>query len=58
MAGSKFRSLVEVLSVVDKGRRRDWTDAEKVRIVEESLLGYPYTAFMNWGQVMPIRYTK
>lgn len=32
MAGSKFRSQVEVLSVVDKGRRRDWTDAEKVRI--------------------------
>ena len=40
MAGSKFRSQVEVLSVVDKGRRRDWTDAEKVRIVEESLRGY------------------
>ena len=40
MAGSKFRSQVEVLSVVDKGRRRDWTDAEKVRIVEESIRGY------------------
>lgn len=40
MAGSKFRSQVEVLSVVDKGRRRDWTGAEKVRIVEESLRGY------------------
>jgi transposase len=40
MAGSKFRSQVEVLSVVDKGRRRDWTDAAKVRIVEESLRGY------------------
>ena len=40
MAGSRFRSQVEVLSVVDKGRRRDWTDAEKVRIVEESLRGY------------------
>jgi transposase-like protein len=36
----KFRSQIEVLSVVDKGRRRDWTDAEKVRIVEESLRGY------------------
>ena len=33
MAGSKFRSQVEVLSVVDKGRRREWSDAEKVRIV-------------------------
>ena len=40
MAGSKLRSQVEVLTVVDKGRRRDWTDAEKVRIVEESLRGY------------------
>lgn len=40
MDDSKFRSQVEVLSVVDKGRRRDWTEAEKVRIVEESLRGY------------------
>ncbi|WP_245624858.1 transposase [Jannaschia seosinensis] len=29
-------SQVEVLSVTDTGRRRRWTDAEKVRIVEES----------------------
>ena len=36
----KFRSYVEALSVVDKGRRREWTDAEKVRIVEESLRGF------------------
>ena len=27
---------VEVLSVTDTGRRRRWTDAEKLRIVEES----------------------
>ncbi|WP_413694539.1 IS66-like element accessory protein TnpA [Rhodobacter sp. KR11] len=40
MDDSKFRSQVEVLSVVDKGRRREWTDAEKVRIVEESLRGF------------------
>ena len=40
MAVSKFRSQVEVLSVVDKGRRREWTDAEKFGIVEESLRGY------------------
>lgn len=40
MDDPKFRSQIEVLSVVDKGRRRDWTDAEKVRIVEESLRGY------------------
>ena len=40
MVAPKFRSQVEVLSVVDKGRRRGWTDAEKVRIVEESLRGF------------------
>lgn len=40
MDDSRFRSQVEVLSVVDKGRRREWTDAEKVRIVEESLRGF------------------
>ena len=40
MAAPKFRSQVEVLLVVDKGRRLDWTDCEKVRIVEESLRGY------------------
>jgi transposase len=40
MDDPKFRSKIEVLSVVDKGRRREWTDAEKVRIVEESLGGY------------------
>ncbi|NBZ90120.1 IS66-like element accessory protein TnpA [Stagnihabitans tardus] len=40
MDDSKFRSQIEVLSVVDKGRRREWTDSEKVRIVEESLRGF------------------
>lgn len=40
MDDSKFRSQVEILSVVDKGRRQKWTDAEKVRIVEESLRGF------------------
>jgi transposase len=40
MDDAKFRSQIEVLSVVDKGRRRDWTDVEKVRIVEESLRGF------------------
>ncbi|WP_156317642.1 transposase [Cypionkella psychrotolerans] len=40
MDDPKFRSQIEVLSFVDKGRRREWTDAEKVRIVEESLRGY------------------
>jgi len=40
MDDPKFRSPIEVLSVVDKGRRREWADAEKVRIVEESLRGF------------------
>lgn len=40
MDDPKFRSQIEVLSVVDKGRRREWTDAEKIRIVEESLRGF------------------
>jgi len=29
-------SQIEVLTVTDTGRRRRWTEAEKVRIVEES----------------------
>ena len=33
-------SPIEVLPAVDLGRRRDWTDEEKIRIVEESLQGY------------------
>lgn len=33
-------SPIEVLSGDDLGRRRDWTDEEKVRIVEESLRGF------------------
>ena len=36
MTDHSFISQVEVLSVSDTGRRRRWTDAEKVRIVEES----------------------
>jgi transposase len=33
-------SPIELLSVGDVGRRRDWSDEEKVRIVEESLQGF------------------
>ena len=33
-------SPIEVLPSDDLGRRRDWTDEEKVRIVEESLRGF------------------
>jgi transposase len=36
MTEHRFRPAVEILSVTDTGRRRRWTDAEKVRIVEES----------------------
>ena len=36
MADHSFMSQVEVLSVTDSGRRRRWTDAEKLRIVAES----------------------
>lgn len=40
MACAKVISEFEVLSAGDVGRRRGWTDEEKVRIVEESLLGH------------------
>ncbi len=33
-------SPIEIFSADDVGRRRDWTDEEKIRIVEESLSGY------------------
>jgi transposase len=39
MAGSKVISQVEVLSASDVGRRRGWSDGDKIRIVEESLRG-------------------
>ena len=40
MACAKVISEFEVLSAGDAGRRRDWTDEEKIQIVEESLLGH------------------
>lgn len=39
MSDHRYRPDVEILSVTDTGRRRRWTDAEKVRIVESSLVG-------------------
>jgi len=36
MADHSIMSQVEVLSVTNTGRRRRWTDAEKLRIVQES----------------------
>jgi transposase len=35
MDDHSFVSQVEVLSVTDSGRRRRWSLAEKIRIVEE-----------------------
>ncbi|KQZ46689.1 hypothetical protein ASD54_22040 [Rhizobium sp. Root149] len=40
MSCSTIISPIEVLSADDLGRRRDWSDEEKVRIVEESLQGF------------------
>lgn len=40
MACSKVISDFEVFSADDLGRRRDRTDAEKIRIVEESFYGH------------------
>jgi len=37
MDDHSFMTQVEVLSVTDSGRRRRWSVAEKIRIVEESL---------------------
>lgn len=36
MSDHRYRPEVEILSVTDIGRRRRWTDAQKVCIVEES----------------------
>ena len=40
MSCSKVISQIEVLPAGALGRRRGWTDAEKVRIVEESYRGH------------------
>lgn len=36
MSDHRYRPEVEILTVTDTGRRRRWTVAQKVRIVEES----------------------
>lgn len=36
MSDHRYRPDVEILSVTDTGRRRRWTDAQKLGIVEES----------------------
>jgi len=40
MSCAKVVSQFEVLPAGELGRRRSWTDAEKLRIVEESFLGH------------------
>jgi len=40
MADRKFRPEIEVLSAEDVPRRRNWDDADKIRIVEESFVGH------------------
>ena len=36
MSDHRYRPEVEIISVTDTGRRRRWTNAQKVRILEES----------------------
>ena len=40
MADLTFRPEIEVLSAADGVRRRQWSEADKLRIVEESFLGH------------------
>jgi transposase len=39
MSEHRYRPEVEILSVTDTGRRRRWTEAEKVRIVYSESFG-------------------
>ena len=40
MACASFVSPIEIFAADEVGRRRHWTDEDKIRIVEESLRGY------------------
>lgn len=40
MSYATTNSHIEILGSEDLGRRREWTDEEKIRIVEESLRGH------------------
>lgn len=40
MACASVVSPIEIFSADEVGRRRHWSDADKIRIVEESLRGY------------------
>jgi len=40
MSDFSYRPHIEVLSAADGVRRRHWSDADKIRIVEESFVGH------------------
>lgn len=40
MACASVVSPIEIFTTADVGRRRHWSDTDKIRIVEESLRGY------------------
>ena len=40
MACASFVSPIEIFAADEVGRRRHWSDEDKIRIVEESLCGY------------------
>ena len=40
MAYASVVSPIEIFAADEVGRRRQWSDADKIQIVEESLLGY------------------
>ena len=40
MSEHKFRPEIEVFSAAEVPRRRHWSDADKIRIVEEGFLGH------------------
>lgn len=44
MSDHKFRPEIEILSAGEVPRRRHWSDADKIRIVEESFLGHRQVA--------------
>jgi transposase len=46
---------IQVLSVSDTGRRRRWTDDEKVRIIEESYRDGASLTMLRGAMTFPVR---